>query len=259
MKKLLYRAALTIGTVGVVAGGAAAFSAFEAHIINVTATIENALSVPIEARGLTYGTVFPQEAFDQQFDVRLSSSFLEENRVDDVEYTIRQKPKCGVVIPQTNPVQYSGFKPVTEDTEHNFVCPQGSIKLPLLCPYLSKNEITTDGTAPENDPLGHISSFHGTTATSTWTLATTLSRAVFGKLQKSVNDTLDTWNIDLHAPCFVGQCAQDWATFVHQQDPQADPNAFMADPTQEHQMFGCDLWLETTGISTTTPPINPGP
>ena len=75
------------------------FAAFEAHVINVTAKIENALNVPIVKDGMQFGTVFPQEKLDKTFDVTLSQSFQDENRVDDVTYEIRQKPKCGVVEP----------------------------------------------------------------------------------------------------------------------------------------------------------------
>src|SRR3989338_2228720 len=94
LKKYLIRAGLAAGTVGVIVAGAAAFSAFEAHVINVTARIENALSVPTEP--IDFGTVFPQEELDATFPVVLSQSFLDEDRVDDVEYIIRQKPKCAI-------------------------------------------------------------------------------------------------------------------------------------------------------------------
>jgi uncharacterized protein YegL len=66
-------------------------AAFEAHIINVTARIENALGVsPTE---IPFGTVFPQEKLFKSFDIFLSESFLAEDRVDDVDYVIKQKPK----------------------------------------------------------------------------------------------------------------------------------------------------------------------
>src|SRR3990167_7426960 len=77
-----------------VATGVAGLSAFEAHVINVTAKIENALAVSSEA--ISFGTVFPQEHLEQPLEVSLSRSFLDENRVDDVDYIIRQKPKCAV-------------------------------------------------------------------------------------------------------------------------------------------------------------------
>ncbi|MEK9201458.1 MAG: hypothetical protein AAB944_00645, partial [Patescibacteria group bacterium] len=70
------------------------FAAFEAHVINVTAKIENALAVSTNA--LDFGTVFPQEHLDKPLVVQLSQSFLDAPRVDDVEYFIRQKPKCAI-------------------------------------------------------------------------------------------------------------------------------------------------------------------
>ena len=96
MKRKLLLAAAAIGTSVTMLP---LLAAFEAHVINVTATIENALSVPIENEGLKFGTVFPQEAFSLQFPVGLSTSFLADTqqRVKVVDYFIRQKPKCGVV------------------------------------------------------------------------------------------------------------------------------------------------------------------
>ena len=76
--------AITLGIVGM--------SAFEAHVINVTAQIENALNVPLKA--IEFGTVFPQEELDEQFTIAMSDSFVAENRVDDIDYLIKQKPKC---------------------------------------------------------------------------------------------------------------------------------------------------------------------
>ncbi len=90
-RKILSRIGLGAGTLGAILALAAAFSAFESHIINVTARIENALNVPTEA--LAFGTVFPQEYLTRDIQVGLSDSFLSENRVDDVTYTIKQKPK----------------------------------------------------------------------------------------------------------------------------------------------------------------------
>src|SRR3989344_1522917 len=68
-------------------------AAFEAHVINVTAHIENALNVQRDE--IPFGTVFPEEhLFSEPFDISLSSSFLEQDRLDDVTYVIKQKPKC---------------------------------------------------------------------------------------------------------------------------------------------------------------------
>lgn len=389
---------MATGTVGVVIAGAAAFSAFEAHIINVTATIQNAMDVPVDS--MDFGTVFPEEKFDQNFTLGLSSSFIgavsatttegasfvvafnqalrkdgspvppdrsdpshalgmpqttgapfdastspanfvslgfggsltlgfdhfivnnggsevkdfevtggpsypdekvdvyaaqatsgpwtllkagsikddqidlgplpwakyvklvdvsdknlfeatadgfdvdavtaiNQTRAGLVDYMIRQKPKC------VSNSDASVHPQVTEDEEGNFVCPQGSTMMPLLCPYLSKHEISTDGTVGENDGSG-INAFHGLPGP--WTEATTEATQVTGELNKGANDVSDTWNIDLKTPCFKGQCAQDWASYVHTYNPSADPLVYQADPKDEHKTFGCDLWVEITGI-----------
>src|SRR3989344_3126688 len=115
MKKILF-SLLTFAAVLVVIP---MFAAFEAHVINVTARIENALNVPIKS--LDFGTVFPQEKLDKNFTVALSQSFKDEERVDDVEYVIRQKPKCQAVDAE-NPEQ---FAQVGENSDGDWICPGG--------------------------------------------------------------------------------------------------------------------------------------
>ena len=124
---------------------------------------------------------------------------------------------------------------------------------PSLCPYLSKHPDNNPGTGtnpPSTGPNANndttVLAFHDPNATSSY---------AYGKLVKFNtpgntigNDPSDTWTIDLAVPCFNGQCAQDWASFVHSLNPAADPKAYMADPALEHQVFGCDLWVEVTNI-----------
>jgi len=245
MKK---RILLGIATAGTALAMIPMFAAFEAHVINVTATIENALNVPISE--IEFGTVFPQEALDQTFEVFLSQSFLDEDRVDDVDYFIRQKPKCADNL--ESPTQ---FGVVTEDGEGNFECvDENFVMLPLLCPYLSKHEISADGTAPngENDGEG-LNAFHGPIDLVSWTLSVAQSFDVDGHLAKSQDDENDTWNINLKVPCFFGQCAQDWADFVEEHGEEgADPDEYIQPIENEHALFGCDLWLEVGGVSTST-------
>ena len=129
MKKLIlsisFIAAFTLGVVGM--------SAFEAHVINVTAKIENALQV--ETTPIEFGTVFPQEAIDETIDVILSDSFVNTGRVDDVDYMIRQKPKCvfadaldkdgNLVDNYTLPPDTEMYAQVTEDEQGNARPPTG--------------------------------------------------------------------------------------------------------------------------------------
>jgi len=255
------------------------FAAFEAHVINVTAKIENALNVPLGY--LDFGTVFPQEHLDKPLDIVLSQSFLEEDRVDDVSYIIRQKPKCAItnldgtsfdstlsqdgkshLYTGTGHVKV-GDNPATTDVEEASWIDCGPAPraldedekwgvLPMLCPYVSKHpdgkddQNATDTVGALND--GHMNSFH-----SVWSIID--NKIVWndtkGHLAKSQKDTQDKWTIDLAVPCFGGYCAQDWEEFVHGINPAEGLNP--ADYTQpianEHKIFGCDLWVEVTGIS----------
>ena len=70
-------------------------------------------------------------------------------------------------------------------------------------------------------------------------MATTLATQVSGMLSALVEDITDRWNIDLKVPCFEGQCAQDNLVPAQYQQPKEN----------EHKVFGCDLWIEVTGIS----------
>lgn len=213
--------------------GVAGMSAFEAHVLNVTADIQNALTVPVETSGLSFGSVIPEEVLHKNLDIQLSQSFLDEARVDDVSYMIRQKPKCGVPIPDTDPVQYSSFVQVKDNPDGSFACPDGSVMLPLLCSYLSKHELDDAG-APMP---GGIDAFHG--PLTGWTLTDTINYQVLGHLSKIEKDTSDTWDIDLHVPCYKGECAQD----------KVIPKEYEVDIQYKNQMFGCDLWIEVTDIS----------
>src|SRR3989338_6169769 len=72
---------------------------------------------------------------------------------------------------------------------------------------------------------------------------------VHGRLSRALGDIKDTWMIDLAVPCFGGYCAQDWADFVRGVNPGADPNAYTQPIANEHKIFGCDLWVEVSGVS----------
>ena len=121
-----------------------------------------------------------------------------------------------------------------------------------LCPYLSKHELTRD-----SDPLfqggdndGSLDAFHqiGSTSTGIW-----VWNDVKGRLAKSANDISDTWDLDLKVPCFGGFCAQDWASFVHGINPDANPDQYTQPIGNEHKVFGCDVWLEVTHVSELQP------
>ena len=254
MKKIL----LGFGTLAVALAVAPLFAAFEAHVVNVTATIENALSVPL--RSIDFGTVFPQEHLNKPLGISLSQSFIDEDRVDDVDYIIRQKPKCGVTTldgqtlvegsTQTGHV-IVGDNPQTPEVETYWIdCGVSPVQfnpqthqyglLPMLCPYISK---LPDG-APGND--GRLPSFHEPFVIENNEVKWNDTK---GHLAKAQNDLTDNWIIDLAVPCFGGHCAQDWASFVAGHNDLANPDEFVQNPANEHKVFGCDLWVEVTGIS----------
>jgi len=223
-------AAVVIGIVGI--------SAYEAHIINVTAQIENALEVnttPIE-----FGTVFPQEVMYRDLKISLSSSFLEENDANDVDYVIKQKPKVRVIDSDTG--LHDPYAVITPDgypdgiVAHEYCLNEsptdpGDPKdpyyiycYPNLCGQLSKHKDVNDQDGNDTE----LNVPHDP------------DQFAIGRLVQNENDTEDDWVIDLKVPCFEGMCDQTY-------DPEFYGEPF--DPRLEHEVFGCDLWVEVTGIS----------
>ena len=265
MKKIL----LAFGAVAAVMIALPLFSAFEAHVINVTAQIENALSVPVKS--IDFGTVFPQEKLDKPLAISLSDSFIAEGGVDDVEYIIRQKPKCAVtnedgtriVGPTWTGHVVVGDNPFTTNVTETYyvdcdadrpieVLPHPNPEfwlLPSLCEYISKHSDTDE--VQQNDDS--LNSFHQPFTVGTSTISWLDTK---GRLAKSdavtgttTGDVIDTWTIDLAVPCFGGYCAQDWDDFVLGHNPEADPDQYTQPIGNEHKVFGCDLWVETTRVS----------
>ncbi len=227
--------------------GASLFAAFEAHIVNVTAKIENALSFSVNGPNVNngaidFGTVFPQEYFNfDNVSIGFSVSFLGQDRVSVVDYKIEQKPKCIDENGHILPVIVVGY----EDGKPILTCPAGHERMPLLCPYISKTETTQESS--ENDTS--VPPFHSVIVTPTGNgFTVTNNPLATGQLIKG-SDEVDNWIIDLAVPCFEGKCSEDWAGFVTSKNPNANPDLFDLDPALESQQFGCDLWFEVTGIN----------
>ncbi|OHA08502.1 MAG: hypothetical protein A3B37_00160 [Candidatus Sungbacteria bacterium RIFCSPLOWO2_01_FULL_59_16] len=263
---------LGLGAAGTALAMLPLFAAFEAHVINVTAKIENALSVTTSA--IDFGTVFPQEHLEKPLLVALSESFNREDRVDDVEYFIRQKPKCGVtrdegqtLVGQTwtgHVLVATSTGEVTIDCEQDRPdgvdqSPQGDLDfylLPSLCEYLSKEE----DLSPDNDettfsfhkPWEVVLDNNGTPDNSSDDFYRLVWNDTDGRLSKAIDDFADNWLIDLSVPCFDGNhCAQDWADFVDEHDGEtnADPDDYVQPIENEHKIFGCNLWVEVNEVS----------
>lgn len=216
MKKI----ALTLLGVVVVAGGVSAVSAFEAHIINVTAHIENALTV--DTKALSFGTVFPQEYLTgQTFTVGLSDSFKSQQRVNEVDYKIEQKPKCWNDNPAT-PV----FGLAEKNEAGTWVCKdQGFAIMKDLCKFLSK---TTTDTNDTSEPSYFVKGDPNTCVAPTTQAAGVLVNTA---------DLSDLWTVDLKVPPVDGFIGQDWPASC----------ASYTVPTDGAD-YGCDLWVEVTDI-----------
>lgn len=272
-KKILLGAAALVALVAGVVG----ISAFEAHVINVTAQIENALQVQTEP--IQFGTVFPEELLLKNFTMKLSDSFLQEPQADDVEYHIKQKdkprdPREHVCLNDDGtPRPCNATEQGISSTEYchknrpadpgNPADPYYTICYPNLCPYLSKDSDDDEGTHGEpGDNDGSIAAFHRaecddkkdndgdlaidwpadpqcTSKYDDSEIEPEQQGLVKGILAKSLRDIVDLWTIDLHVPCFKGQCAQD----------NVIPADYQLDPRLEHAVFGCDLWIEVDEIS----------
>jgi len=88
VKKVL----LLVSALLIVFSGVAAVSAYEGHMVDVKAHVENALIVnPTDEVG--FGTVFPQEKLESQVYVSLSESFISQGRYSSVEYKVYWEPK----------------------------------------------------------------------------------------------------------------------------------------------------------------------
>lgn len=230
------------------------FAAFEAHVVNVTAKIENALDV--HPQSIQYGTVFPQEHLFSDFFIGFSQSFSvdTQTRVGKVDYVIKQKPK-----PKPTFLASAGVEAARDYCHLNVPVNPGDPNdpyytkcFPNLCPYLSKHEGTTDGGTPtnpgENDGP-EILPFHDPNAPSSWAHGLITKFGPSGPPNTIGRDSSDNWDIDLAVPCFNGQCAQDWNNFVLGLNPNAgDPLQYQLPQGLEHEVFGCDLWVEVTNI-----------
>ena len=97
-------AVLALATMAALLSGVGMVSAYEAHVVNVQATVQNALSVPAllnfgDIAGTPFeietGSVFPEEWFNQIIIIALSSSFCASNqgRVSHVEGKIYYEEK----------------------------------------------------------------------------------------------------------------------------------------------------------------------
>lgn len=229
---------LSITALVVVVSGVVALSAYEAHVINVTAKIENALKVLPITNKLEFGTVFPQEYLAKIISITSSQSFCEsdQTRVMSIDYEIVQKPKP--IWPQS--ALCGQYFDSIEDARaycHDSDPLDLDCCYPSMCAYLSKLPADTPADQAPYDDQG-VPAFHDPNDPS--------SIAV-GTINK-IDDLQDDWKIDLPVPCFEGLCSQDWPAFVARHNPNANPGDYELPAELESEIFGCDLWVEVTRI-----------
>jgi hypothetical protein len=87
VKKVL----LLVSALLIVFSGVAAVSAYEGHLVNVKAHVENAIGVTDYE--VDFGIVFPEEKVETEIYVGLSESFKAQDRYSTVEYMIYWEPK----------------------------------------------------------------------------------------------------------------------------------------------------------------------
>jgi hypothetical protein len=99
----LKKAILIVAALVLVLSGVAAVSAYEGHLVNIKAHVENAIAV--ETYELDFGNVFPQEEVEKQLTFGLSESFVDKTqiRLSSLTYELYYELKP---IPNTEPVEY---------------------------------------------------------------------------------------------------------------------------------------------------------
>ncbi|MBN2077035.1 MAG: hypothetical protein JW762_15935 [Dehalococcoidales bacterium] len=86
MKKVL----LLVSALLIVFSGVAAVSAYEGHVVDVKAHVENALMVEDE---VDFGVVFPQEKKEAVLHLALSQSFRDQKYYSSVDFRVFWEPK----------------------------------------------------------------------------------------------------------------------------------------------------------------------
>jgi hypothetical protein len=110
VKKVL----LLVSALLIVFSGVAAVSAYEGHLVDVKAHVENALMVEIDE--LDFGTVFPQQYRQEEFYIGLSQSFRDQEYYTSVIYKLywEAKPADHVAnyTPYVNPNNPNYYIPI---------------------------------------------------------------------------------------------------------------------------------------------------
>ena len=173
MKKVL----LLVSALLIVFSSVAAVSAYEGHLVNIKAHVENAIGV--ETYEFDLGTYFPQERVQNELAIGLSESFLAQDKVSTVEYKLCWE-----------------LKPIPAELSANVCDPDGDGYYSPLNPYL---EVTmSDGNDNIDAALVHDVPADNTTAVCFGT----------GMMWRSATpgegDVCDVIHVIFNAPVFEG-------------------------------------------------------
>jgi hypothetical protein len=260
---------LIIAGLVLVVSGVAAVSAYEAHTINVKATVENAITVSPDEDWLVGeedggdGTIFPQEFFEKHYEVSLSSSFLAQKwerdvygyitgpgRVNAVAYDIVAEEK---LLNDPTPGQpYSG--------DETYYAWMGEFVKTGINLVDNRTDVTVKGGSPGGPPGGDGLNF----ADTNWNLVgprpagpapavSSIQSAILG-IQPGGEVQLDSFTlyIGVDAPVFEGY-------YNYWSDVCPKPNGLDAptweipalDPRHNNGMgtdFGLDIKIQVTDI-----------
>ncbi len=177
MKKTI----LIVAALLMVFSSVAAVSAFEAHIVDVKAHVENALIV---SEDVDFGTVFPQEWLEREVYLGLSNSFMSENqtRVSDLSYALYWTPKL--------------------IREHpGAIDPDGDGYFEPISPFLDPTH--EGGDWPSDSTVFHADSFNVThpDGFDSLTVPTGYEKWAWGHLDQA-SDPYDVWHLAFNVPVF---------------------------------------------------------
>jgi hypothetical protein len=95
-----------------IVSGLTAVGAYEGHMVDVKAHVENALMV--EKDQVDFGNAFPEEKIETQFKIGLSQSFRDQKRYSSVDYSMYWEPKStvGYTVGIDDPANEGYFIPI---------------------------------------------------------------------------------------------------------------------------------------------------
>jgi hypothetical protein len=217
-----------------VVSGVAAVSAFEAHTVNVTAHVENALDTPSP---LVIGGVaaFPEEWLTGIITISASDSFKGQGRVDTITYKVCATPKtdnvpecptCTPPVPAGHPYVWAGG--------FTFLSSDGGTNWTWIGPTADENPPT--GTPPIICPVGFSGTVTDTTAGS---LMVGMDMPVFSGSYNS-----DTDVDDKDRPPAADLCPDKDGDGSVTDDP-----CVISGGNPAGEDFGLDLIIQVTGIN----------